>query len=215
VTFDAVLIPGGGLRQNGTLPYWVQRRFDRALEAGGAGFYIPLSAGTTFRPPPADAQGFPVTEAAAGARYLISQGIPAERILIEACSWDTIGNAFFARLLHVDPRRLHRLLVTTSAFHRARTEAVFRWVYGLDEPAEKYDLSFVSAPDDGLSSAGLAARCAKETEGLERLNQLIAGGTIRTLADLHAFLFTGHDAYSAAACFRPRRALFGADLESY
>lgn len=215
MTVEAILVPGGGLGRDGRLPLWVQRRFDRALEAAPAGFYIPLSAGTTFRPPPVDGQGFPVSEAAAGARYLMARGVPAERILIEACSWDTIGNAVFSRLLHVDPRGLRRLLVVTSAFHLARTEAAFRWVYGLEPPNGGYDLGFAPAPDDGLTAAALAARRAKEAAGLARLQALAESGRIASLAALHAFLHGEHDAYSASGLLRPRPGIAAEELESY
>jgi uncharacterized SAM-binding protein YcdF (DUF218 family) len=213
--FDALLVPGGGVRPGGELPPWVRRRFDRALEIGHDGFFMPLSAGTAFRPPPADERGFPITEAAAGARYLLQRGVPAEHILIEACSRDTIGNAFFSRLLHAGPRNLRRLLVVTSAFHLARTEAVFRWVYGMDSPQPPFQLEFAAAPDDGLSPAALAARQAREEAGQERLRALTACRRIRTLADLHRFLFTEHDLYRAAGIPQSHATVSADVLASY
>ena len=63
----------------------------------------------------------------------------SSRILAETCSYDTIGNAFFARTVHTDPRGLRRLLIVNSKFHMPRTEAIFRWVFGA-APDCGYDL---------------------------------------------------------------------------
>ena len=92
-SYDAILIPGGGVREGGTVPSWVQGRFDLAVRIHQGEYIVALSAGTTHRPPPVDENGFPIFESAAGARYLMQAGIPAEQILTETNSYDTIGNA--------------------------------------------------------------------------------------------------------------------------
>ncbi len=51
--------------------------------------------------------------------------MPAERIWAETASLDTIGNAYFARVIHTDPAGLRRLLVVNSAFHMPRTRMIF------------------------------------------------------------------------------------------
>jgi uncharacterized SAM-binding protein YcdF (DUF218 family) len=106
--YDAILIPGGGVREGGLLPSWVRRRLDRALELHRGEFVIALNAGTPHRPPPLDGNGFPIFESVAAARYLISAGILQELILTETHSYDTIGNAYFSRVIHADPQRLRR-----------------------------------------------------------------------------------------------------------
>ena len=192
---QATLIPGGGLNSDGSLPEWVRLRFDRALALYTGECLIPLSAGTTHKPPPLDKRGFPIFEAQAGAAYLLEKGIPREKILVEACSYDTIGNAYFTRMLHCEPRGLRRLHVITSAFHLLRTEAIFRWVFGLDVASAPYELTFDATPDAGIAPDALAARVAKEQESLLRVaNQR---KQYDTLAKLHQFLFTEHAAYRA------------------
>lgn len=192
---QAILIPGGGLNPDGGLPEWVRLRFDRALALYMSEWLIPLSAGTTHKPPPLDRRGFPIFEAHAGAAYLLEKGIPREKILVEACSYDTIGNAYFSRVLHCEPRALRRLHVITSAFHLPRTEAIFRWVYGLEVSGDPYDLTFEATPDAGIAPDMLAARVSKEQEGILRVaNQM---KQYDTLAKLHQFLFTEHSAYAA------------------
>jgi hypothetical protein len=194
-SYDAILIPGGGVRADGALPRWVERRMERALELYQGEYIITLSAGTPFKPPPLDAAGFPIFEAIAGANYLVRRGIDPQKILPETCSYDTIGNAYFSRMIHVEPRRFHRLLVITSQFHLPRVEAVFRWVYGLD--GGSYRLNFEATPDKGIEPVALAARQEKEGRSLAGLPALQS--KLQTVAQLHHWLFTTHGAYAVGA----------------
>jgi hypothetical protein len=189
--YDAILIPGGGVRAGGALPAWVTPRLDRALELAGTAFLVPLSAGTPHRAPPLDDRGFPWTEARAAGRYLAERGADPARILLEEASYDTIGNAYFSRVIHAMPRCFRRVLVITSEFHMARTEAAFRWVYGLDGATCTVD--FEAVPDVGIDEATLAARLEKERASLATLEALRA--EIRTLAEFHLWFFTQHKAY--------------------
>lgn len=190
--FDAVLIPGGGLSRSGELLSFVRTRLDRAA-AHSSEFYIPLSGGTPHVPQPLDGNGYPVFEAIPAARYLQERGIPRERIFPETSSYDTIGNAFFARALHADPRGLRRLLVVNSEFHMPRTEAIFRWVFGA-APDSGYQLTFETTPNTGLSEEALAFRAERERASLEVVLDLAA--RISTFADLHDWMYTHHGAYA-------------------
>jgi hypothetical protein len=209
VPYDAILILGGGVRNNGALPPWAVNRFDRALAIPGAPILIALSAGTPHRPPPLDPRGFPITEARAGADYLRARNVDPARILLEEASFDTVGNAYFSRVIHAIPRKFRRLLVITSAFHMPRTEAAFRWVYSVDAPGPPCALDFDSVPDTGIDPDALAARLARERASLAALQPLIA--RIRTLAEMHAWIFTEHTAYAAV----PRTAEPGLDTATY
>jgi len=191
--YDAIIIPGGGVRGGGVLPPWVIARFDRAIEVAGDAWLMPLSAGTPYRPPPIDERGFPISEARAGAEYLQDRGIDPRRVLIEESSYDTIGNAYFSRVIHIVPRGFRRVLVVTSAFHLARAEAVFGWVYSLDGPC--CAVEFESVPDIGVDAEALEARLSKERTSLELFQKMSAG--IGTLPELHHWLFTEHAAYRA------------------
>jgi hypothetical protein len=193
--YDAVLIPGGGVREDGILPPWVTPRFDRALELAAGACFMPLSAGTTHRPPPLDSRGFPISEARAGAAYLMSRGVESRNILMEESSLDTVGNAWFSRMIHVVPRGFERLLVITSAFHMPRTEAVFRWVYELDGPGPRCKLTFEEVPDIGIDAGDLRARLAKEAASIRLVDALRT--QITTLPQFHEWLFTVHGAYAA------------------
>ena len=199
---DAILVLGGGVRENGQLPPWGRARFDRALELHRGEPVVCLSAGTIHRPPPLDEEGFPIFEASAGAGYLMSRALPKELIRVETLSYDTIGNAYFAKLLHVEPPAWRRLLVVTSMFHMARTQAIFDWVFGMD--AGRYSIEYSASPDEGLDPESLEARGSKEATALRKFQQVRA--EIRDKGALHHWLFTRHDIYSADGHLRRQRA---------
>lgn len=195
--YDAILIPGGGVREGGGLPPWVEARLNRAMEVYSGEYLVALSAGTPHRPPPRSPAGYPIFESRAAARYLVERGAPAGRVLTECHSYDTIGNAYFARTIHADPAGWRRLLVITSEFHMARAKAVFRWVFGLSAPPGGYDLEFDQTPNTGMEAGLLDLRLQKERSALDALPELT--NRITTLPALHRWLFTGHRAYSTAA----------------
>jgi hypothetical protein len=183
--FDAVLIPGGGLTSTGEPLPWVCARLDAALAVDGDPLFVALSTGTVHKPASA-------IESVASAEYLMARGITRERIFVDKWSHDTIGNAYFARCMHCEPRSLRRLLVITSAFHMPRTRAIFEWVFSL--PATKFTLEFQTTPDSGMAPDALAARIKKEAASLTRVNEL--RDRIRTLEQLHNFMFTEHEVYA-------------------
>lgn len=192
--FDAILIPGGGLKQDGGLPIWVERRFNKLLEIYQGEDIITLSAGTTYKPPPLDKDGFPIFESVAGALYLLERGIPSSKILVEKCSYDTIGNAFFGKIIHVDPRGFSNLLIITSEFHIERTKAVFKWVFGLVPKMRNYHLTFESVSDIGIDENIILARRIAEKRNLEKMT--ILRKRITNTYDFHRWIFTEHNAYS-------------------
>ncbi len=136
-------------------------RLDRALEIAHGAHIITLSAGTTHKATQIDQSGSPVFESVAGARYLIRRGYPQELVLTETASYDTVGNAYFARTIHTDPKGFRKLTVVTSEFHVQRAEAIFQWIFGLTPIETPYELSFVSVPDVGLTDETLERRREK------------------------------------------------------
>ena len=195
--YDAILIPGGGVRDQGELPPWVKIRLDRAINIHQTEYIIVLSAGTVYKAPPLDENGFPIFESVAAAKYLVKHGINPEKILCETSSYDTVGNAYFSRVIHVDPRGFRRLHIVTSAFHMPRTKAIFEWLYGLDSQGGKYQLTFDPVPDVGIALDDLNARIEKEAGSLQQF--LKNTTTICTLSACHQWLFTEHAAYAFSA----------------
>lgn len=91
--YEAVLVLGGGPAKNGTLPEWVKRRCDVALELYKCCkesaphqrlTIITTSMGTFHTPNVVDAEGFPVSEARASSLYLVSLGVRPADIVEEA-----------------------------------------------------------------------------------------------------------------------------------
>ncbi len=194
MSFDAVIIPGGGVCDDGRLTDWAAQRFDCAVAIQPEGPFIALSGGTPHK-------SAPVFEAYAGAKYLLSLGVPSDRIYTEISSYDTIGNAFFARVQHCDVRSWRRLLVVTSLFHMPRTEAIFRWLFGL-APHAGYELAFEASPD-GLMTGELLER-RREREAASLAAFLEKADRFRSLAEVHAWMYAGHEAYRAESVANPR-----------
>jgi hypothetical protein len=209
-TFDVILVPGGGVNDDGELPIWTKRRLDRAIAVNTGEYILTLSAGTVHKPPVLDKEGYPIFESVAAANYLVGKGIPARRVLTETCSYDTIGNAYFSRVTHVEPGHFKRLMVITSEFHMPRTKSIFEWVYSLDVPPDFFDICFESVTDEGIDKGILEARREKEKTSLASFVEI--RNRTRTLQELHEWLFTGHGAYSISA--RPKR-LTGEVLKTY
>jgi len=207
-TYDAILVPGGGVRDGGEPPPWVKRRFDKVLEIYCGEIIISLSAGTPLKPPPLDERGFPIFESVAGANYLMRNGIAPEKILIESSSYDTIGNAFFARVIHVEPRKFQNLLVVTSEFHMPRTESVFSWIFSLPPLPVDYRVEFLAVTDEGMDNESLNARRAAEQTNLAKFE--ITRQHIHNLQELHQWLFLEHEAYRAGG--RPLQRRTSGDL---
>ena len=197
--FDATLILGGGLDDSGEPRPWVIQRLDRAVESDFGEPMITCSAGTPHRPPPLDSNGHPIFECTAMAAYLLGRGVQRSRIYRENASFDTLGSAYLTRMIHTEPRGWRRLRVITSAFHMARAEFAFRWVYSLDNPNLDYQFAFESTPDDRVPEPVLNERTTKERSALDGLRKLAAN--ITSLESFHQWLFTEHTAYSAVPYF--------------
>lgn len=198
-TYDAIIIPGGGLEPSTRLPQkWVQARLDAAITLSSrTKYFVVLSRGTTHRPPLLDTRGFPILESAASARYLMEHGInDPQRILLDGWSLDTIGNAFFARSMICEPMQLKKCCIITSSFHMPRTRAIFDWVCALD--GGRFELDYYVTPDVGLDDAQSTARIEKERDSLMTLQEKTIPH-VNTLEKLSAFLLQEHGAYNAQA----------------
>ena len=198
--FDAILVLGGGvpLAPRKQLPF-VAARCQAAAAVWRAASTKPkilcLSAGTAHCPQLLDARGSVVFEATASAAELIDAGVEEEDVYVETTSFDTIGNAFFARTDHCSLAGWKRLLVITSEFHMDRTRAIFDWVFGTT-PHEGFELTYLATPDESLTPDAVAARAERETKSAINVRETLAP-TYTTLSGVREFLVTKHDLYAA------------------
>ena len=198
--FDAILVLGGGvpLAPRKQLPF-VAARCQAAAAVWRAAATKPkilcLSAGTAHCPQLLDARGSVVFEATASAAELIDAGVDEQDVFVETTSFDTIGNAFFARTDHCSLAGWKRLLIITSEFHMARSKAIFDWVFGAT-PHEGFELTFLATPDAALEPDAVAARAKREAASAINVRRTLAP-TYTTLSGVREFLVTKHDLYAA------------------
>lgn len=159
---DAIVVLGGGVFADGTLPELARLRVVRAAEvyhAGIAARIIMSGRCSLGDPEPL------VTEAAAMASCARELGVPAEALLLEEDARDTVGNAYFTKAEFLEPHGWTSIRVVTSDFHLSRAAWVFRKILG-----GSYDFSFVSA-FSGLSPRELIFRALEECKLLIFLNE--------------------------------------------
>jgi len=161
-----------------------------------------LGAGTPHKRPVLDAAGFVLHESTAYASFLMRRGLPASHLLKETSSYDTVGNAYFSATMHAAPAAWRRLAVVTSDFHMPRTRAIFDACYALAGAdlagdAAHFALDYHPVSDEGLFAPGvLQARATKEAASAHTWRADVA--PMRSLADLHAWLFATHLCYSVS-----------------
>lgn len=194
--FDAIIVLGGGPPITERLPMpFVEARCDAARRLFEASSAQPkvlcVSAGTAHARQVIRDDGLPVWESTAAAAYLIDSGVPEMALVVETTSYDTIGNAFFTRTSHTDIADWRRLCIITSDFHVSRSKAIFEWVFA----GAHYELTFVETPAIGLTEDAVEARIRSETKSLETVHKLSVA--YPTLRDIHTFLTTHHDLYTA------------------
>jgi hypothetical protein len=120
--YDAIFVLGGGVPLSlYEPPLYVQQRCDDAAAirhaAASSNKDIPiltLSAGTAHLPQLLTPQGLPVWESTSSAAYLQQKHNIRTNLYLETTSYDTIGNAFFARISHADIVGWRKLLIITN-----------------------------------------------------------------------------------------------------
>src|SRR3989338_2310659 len=150
-----LIILGGGLNEKEEPNETTQLRYDTAVKVHQKYDFLLISSDRTYRP-----QGSQhlISEAEAGQRYLLKKGIPATKILLEEQSRDTFSNAYFCRLLFIDPMKIQQFTVLTSQFHLPKSKYVFSLVF----PKSQYTVKFKRCPDPTANLSDLQNRYINE-----------------------------------------------------
>ena len=221
---DAIIVLAGGVGDDGVPHEAVMRRLRRAAElyaaqaaAGLRPGIVCNGGGTTHKPKWVDANGYAVPEAALMGKQLEAMGVRAEDIYVEGYSDDTIGNAFFARVMHIDVRPdWSRLRIITSEFQMKRTQAIYDWVFkGLQPlPAQGREVTYDAVDDVGAMPAHALRRRRDKEEA--SLRAFVSGDLVKLtrLSQLHDFLFRRHSGYTSRGYLSKQR-LSGALATSY
>ncbi len=213
-SLDAILVLGGGRPKSiDHPPVFVEKRCDDALEVlWRHNRHSPslrtqdplpilcLSAGTAHVPQLLSEDGLPIWESTACAAYLTNKNnsthsVLPESIYVETTSYDTIGNAYFARTTHTEFNGWRKLLVITNEFHMARTQKIFDWVYSVDTPSRPYELYYLQSPNVGMASQVIKARKEREAASSKSVDHLSKQYT--TLKQVYEFLTRQHALYTA------------------
>jgi uncharacterized SAM-binding protein YcdF (DUF218 family) len=118
--------------------------------------------------------------------YAVKLGVPADKILAELNSRDTVGDAFFTKNSYVKSRGWKNLLVVTTDYHVNRTSRIFNFIYGPD-----YVIEVIGAP--GFDNADKQHAERKSLEAFERTFENVSAGDDRAI---YARLSTRHPFYN-------------------
>ncbi|MAG60279.1 hypothetical protein CL619_00685 [archaeon] len=210
--FDAIVILGGGLKEDLTLPIWVKVRVKKAIqvykEQGSKYFILPTSS-TPHVPIKLDNDGQPYNDSKAIAKELLENEIPKEKILMLDFARDTLGEAFFTRILFTDIRNLTKLCIITTKFQMPRAKHFFQETFAL-KPRIDYQLTFIESENIGITDEVLEMR--EQSEDNRVKNSVFNKRNIQTLADLHDYFCNGHLAYTP---FAKQRELTDLEKKSY
>lgn len=131
MAYDAIVVLGRGINQDGTLPVDPMWRVRRALELfnAGAAPTILMSGASSyhfdFHPPRSEAEAMKA--------WAVSLGAPPEQVLTESKSRDTLGNALYIKA-KAQRNGWKSLVVVASDEHMDRVRYIFGKVFGPQFP---------------------------------------------------------------------------------
>lgn len=127
---DLVVVMGGGVMADGTVPQHVAERCKAVLamtDLAKRAIVIASSSFTLNCPPKLSKDKMPLSESSAIEQYLRSNGYLGT-ILCEQQSHDTVGSIFFILSLYGTYLNITRITFVTSSFHAERTEKIAKFI---------------------------------------------------------------------------------------
>ncbi len=184
---DAIIVLGYELTSNGELETVSKGSVKKAISLYKAGVAprIIFSGSRRY----SSKRLFKTSEARQMMKFALSLGVPKKAILIEDEAKDTIGNAYFTMIRHLEPNNWKNIVVVSSDFHMPRVEYIFNKFLG-----NKYSVSFVSS-NSGLSAADYQDKWFEDQEITLRCHQWLEGIPDGDLPLLTDFITKRHPAY--------------------
>tara|TARA_Y100000310_G_C20701911_1_gene830791 strand:- start:5274 stop:5843 length:570 start_codon:yes stop_codon:yes gene_type:complete len=158
---DAVLVLGGGVTRAGALSPISKLRVEEAvrlykndkarriLMSGKHNHMVEIPSN--------------ITEAQAMKAYAMLLGVHNEHVYVEEQALDTVGSAYFSRLLVLNKKRWKRIIVVSSEYHLDVTMYMFKKILG-----PKYSLEFIGINSE-LSQEEMGTRAKEESVYLENV----------------------------------------------
>lgn len=185
---DALIVLGGGINTDGTLPPDCEYRVKKAVQL----YQMQEAPRIIF----SSKWSFLIKEiprctiAEAMKQKAIALGVPPNAILTESDSVDTIGNACFTKVEFLAPNQWHNVMVVTSDFHMARSQYLFNKILGPD-----YSIQYETCKN-GLDHEQLIKRKNWEIKLLLLSKQLLDTIPDGDHQAIDTFLSTQHPGYA-------------------
>lgn len=193
---DALVVLGGGVGADGKISPASKSRIEKAIEAFNAGYAncLIFSGKASFSKNPTPIK----TEAQTMKERALALGVPAEKILLEEESQDTIGNAYFVKTKFLEPNHWRDIGVVTSEYHLPRAKYIFEKVLG-----QEYKIDFISAASDFLTKEELKNKEVREKAKLSIVSVWLNFVNPKDNKSLKSMLFRKHPAYSTQPTTAP------------
>ena len=185
-----IVIMGGGLNNDCTLPDYVKARCDYAKKilSKRGDILIASSSYSMNIKPKVDRFGFIISEASAIYEYLKPK-IKYVRIGCEQLSHDTIGSIYFCLELYANKMDYKNVIFVTSDFHAERVEIVSKFINRIIYKS-KFSINIASV----MTSMDKSKRIEKEKKSIQKFIKKY--GNIETEKDFLRVLFFEHTNYN-------------------
>src|SRR3989338_4393249 len=166
-TKDVIIVLGGGIDPDGSLPSITRSRVQKGVDLfrEGAAPRLLMSGCWDFWREDTPLQ----TEAEAMKEYATALGVSPGVIFKEEESKDTIGNAYFCKIQYLRIHHWNKVIVITSDYHMNRTKLIFEKVLG-----SEYTVEFISV-ETHVSKEILGQLLSKETKVVGILTRWLQG----------------------------------------
>lgn len=149
-TQNAIVVLGYSLNEDGALHPLLITRLTEALSLYQPG--VPIIVAGNMPPVQINPKRYEkMTEAEAMKGFLIKNGVASNDIFMERFSLTTFLNAYYTRLLHIDPVGINKIQVVSNAFHMPLVKYCFTLVFG-----NTVTLDFINASDEGANFKEIA-----------------------------------------------------------